>query len=65
MANMVKPIPDWDKKQNNCWFCNSDKSIKYELSIMGIDFPICNACMIELATRLWEGKNAIKKEDLT
>lgn len=57
MANMVKPIPDWDKKKNTCWFCGSDKSVKYELSSMGLDFPICNTCMIKLETKLLEGKS--------
>ena len=64
MANIVKPIPDWDKKQNICWFCGSDKSVKYELSSMELDFPICNACIHKIATRLWEGKDAMKKEEL-
>lgn len=31
MAKVVNPIPDLDKKQNICWFCGSDKSVKYEL----------------------------------
>lgn len=52
MANIVKPIPDWDKKQNICWFCGSDKSVKYMISYSGQDFHICNTCMIKLATRL-------------
>ena len=58
MANIVKPIPDWDKKQNACWFCKSNKSVKYMLSYLGHEFPICNTCMIKLATKLWEGKDA-------
>lgn len=65
MAKVVNPIPDWDKKQNTCFFCKSNKSVKYMLSYAGQDFPVCNACMLKIATKLWEGKDAIKKEDLT
>ena len=57
MANIVKPIPNWDKKQNACWFCKSNKSVKYALSCLGQEFPICITCMLKLATILAEGKN--------
>ena len=62
MAKVVNLIPDWDKKQNTCFFCNSNKSVKYMLSYSGQDFPVCNACMLKIATKLWEGKDAIKQE---
>ena len=57
MAKVVNPIPDWDKIQNTCFFCKSNKSVKYMLSYSEQDFPVCNACMRKIATRLWEGKN--------
>lgn len=31
MAKVVNPIPDWDKKQNTCFFCKSNESVKYML----------------------------------
>ena len=64
MAKVVNPIPDRDKKQNTCFFCKSNNSVKYMLSYSGQDFPVCNACMRIIATRLWEDKDAIKKEEL-
>lgn len=50
---MLKLIPDWNKKNLKCYFCEESKSVKYEMEIINpvIDSKptkvcVCNKCAL-------------------
>ena len=42
----TKLISNWNKKNLNCHFCGTNKSVKYEASVDGAKVHICNRCAL-------------------
>lgn len=39
-------ISEWNKKNLECHFCGTSKSVKYESNINGKKICVCNRCVI-------------------
>lgn len=55
MAETISMIPDWDKLYRTCYFCHSDFLVKYQLSIGGVEHPICSHCIARLVNSMMNG----------
>lgn len=57
MTETLSMIPDWDKVYNTCYFCHSDISVKYQISIGGMGYPICDHCITRIVGGVTNGND--------
>ena len=43
---MFNLIPNWSKKNLECHFCGTNKSVKYEMDVDGKKIYSCNKCVL-------------------
>lgn len=44
--------PDWHKKNLRCFFCDEDRSVKYEMDFHDKTVHVCNKCVLKHNMRL-------------
>ena len=49
---VLKYIPNWQDKKHKCFFCGTDKSVKYIVSMKGAYVCACNKCALFFPTKL-------------
>jgi len=46
---MLKPIENWTEKNERCYFCDSNVSVKYTMTIsdpLPMEVTVCNKCAL-------------------